>query len=108
MWQYGIDQWIGCYEYVYGKTNEEQHEKKNLEINAQVRQIHQSDRNNVQQQDRHLFVIPATKRLEQMLDRKKKWIECVNTAYEAWTKMHATKNIANQPFAPLRLNSKSS
>jgi hypothetical protein len=24
MWQYGIDQWIGCNEYIYGKTKEEQ------------------------------------------------------------------------------------
>ena len=36
MWQYGIDQWIGHNEYIYGKTKEEQHEKKNQEINAQV------------------------------------------------------------------------
>ena len=36
MRQYGIDQWIGHNEYIYGKTKEEQHEKKNQEINAQV------------------------------------------------------------------------
>ena len=101
MWQYGIDQWIGCIEYIYGKTKEEHQEKKNQEVDAQVRRIHQSDRNKVQQQDRHLFDMSVTKRLEQTLDRKKKWIECVNTAYEAWTVRQATKNIANWPFAPL-------
>jgi hypothetical protein len=55
----------------------------------------------VQQQDRHLFEMSVTKRLAQMLDRKKKWIECVNTAYEAWTTIQATKNIAIRPLAPL-------
>ena len=43
----------------------------------------------------------VTKRLAQMLDRKKKWIECVNTAYEAWAAIQATKNIAIWPLAPL-------
>ena len=101
MWQYGIDQWIGRNEYLYGKTKEEQHKKKNQEINAQVQRIHQSDRNRVQQHDRHLFDMSVTKRLEQTLDRKKKWIECVTTAYEVWAAQQATKNIANRPFAPL-------
>ena len=32
---------------------------------------------------------------------RKKWIECVNTAYERWTARQATKNKANQPLAPL-------
>ena len=72
IWQYGIDQWIGHNEYRYGKTKEEQHKKKNQEINAQVQQIHQSDRNRVQQHDRHLFDMSLTKRLEQTLDRKRK------------------------------------
>ena len=95
MWQYGIDQWIGCNKYIYGKTKEEQQEKENQEVNAQVRQIHQLDKYKVQQQDRHLFKkMSVTKRLAQMLDRKKKWIECVNTAYEAQTKIQATQNIA--------------
>ena len=101
MWQYGIDQWIGRNEYIYRKTKEEQQEKENQEVNAQVRRIHQSDRNKVERQDRHLFEMSVTKRLAQMLDRKKKWIECVNTAYEAWAAIQATKNRANRPFAPL-------
>ena len=69
-------------------------------MNAQVRWVQKSDRNKVQGQDRHLFEMSVTKRLEQTLDREKKWIECVNTAYEAWTEIHATKNIANRPFSP--------
>jgi hypothetical protein len=40
MWQYGIDQWIGCNEYIYGKAKEEQQEKKIQEVDAQVRWIH--------------------------------------------------------------------
>lgn len=80
---------------------EEPHEKKIQEINAQVRQIHQSDRSKVQQQGRHLFDLSVPKRLEQTLDGRKKWIECANTAYEVWAALQATKNIANQPFEPL-------
>ena len=101
IWQYGIDQWIVCNEHIYGNTKEEQHEKKNQEVNAQVRRIHQSNKNKVQRQDRHLFDMSVAKRLAQTLDRKKKWNECVNTAYEAWTAIQATKNRVNQPFAPL-------
>ena len=101
MWQYGIDQWIGRNEYIYGKTKEEQQEKDNQEVDAQVRRMNQIDRNIVQQQVRHLFEMSVTKRLAQLLDRKKKWIKCVNTAYEGWTKVQATKNIAIQPLAPL-------
>ena len=43
----------------------------------------------------------ATKRLGQTLDRKKKWIECVNTAYETWTAKQVTQNIAIRPLAPM-------
>ena len=60
MWQYGIDQWIGRNEYIYGKTKEEQQEKENQEVNAQVRRIHQSDRNKVQWQDIHLACISVS------------------------------------------------
>ena len=35
------------------------------------------------------------------LDRKKKWIECVTIAYDAWPALQAAKNIINLPFAPL-------
>jgi hypothetical protein len=71
MWQYGIDQLIGRNEYIYGKSKEEQQEKKNKEIHAQVKQIHHLDRIKVQRQDRLLYEISVTKRLGQMLDRKK-------------------------------------
>ena len=101
MWQCGVDQWIGRNEHIYGRTKEEKYEKENQEINAQVRWIHLSDRNKVQRQDRHLFDMSVTNRLAQLLDRKKKWIECVYTAYEALTAIQATTNIANRPFAPL-------
>ena len=76
--------------YFNGKTKEEQQEKENQEVDAQVRRMHQLDKNKVQQQDRHLFEMSVTKRLAKSLNTKKKWIECVNTAYEAWTKILAT------------------
>ena len=53
---------------------------KNQEVHVQVRHMHQLDKYKVQWQGRYLFVMSVTKRLEQTLDRKKKWIECVNTA----------------------------
>jgi hypothetical protein len=34
VWQYGIDQWIGHNEYIYGRSKKEQHEKMNQEINT--------------------------------------------------------------------------
>ena len=71
MWQYGIDQWIGHNEYIYGKTKDKQQEKANQEVDAQVRRMHQLDKNKVQRQDRHLFEMSVTKRLGQTLDRKK-------------------------------------
>ena len=43
MWQYSIDQWIGQNEYVYGKPKEVQNTKKDQEVNAQVRLMHQLD-----------------------------------------------------------------
>ena len=57
--------------------------KKNQEVNAQVSQIHQSERSKVKRQDRHLFDLSFMKKLAQTLNRKKKWVECVNTAYES-------------------------
>jgi hypothetical protein len=36
MWQYGIDQWIGQNEFIYGKTKEERLEKITKEVDAQI------------------------------------------------------------------------
>jgi ribosomal protein S3AE len=35
MWQYGVDQWIGWNEFIYGKTKEERLEKITKEVDAQ-------------------------------------------------------------------------
>ena len=84
LWQYGIDQWIARNEYIYGKTKEEQVAKKTQEINKQIRAMHRADKFRVQGMDRHLFTLSLKKRLDQSLDRKQKWVECVRIAYEAW------------------------
>ena len=55
MRQYGINQWIGRNKYFNGKTKEEQQEKENQEVDAQVRRMHQLDKNKVQRQVKHLF-----------------------------------------------------
>ena len=47
MWQYGIDQWIACNKDINGKTKEEQQEQGNQEVDAQVRWMHQLDKNKV-------------------------------------------------------------
>ena len=84
LWQYRIDQWIAQNEYIYGKTKEEQVEKKTQEIDKQIKATHRADKFRVQGIDRHLFTLSLKKWQGQSLDRKQKWVECVTIAYEAW------------------------
>jgi hypothetical protein len=91
LWQYGIDQWIARNEYIYGKTKEEQVEKKSQEINKQIKVMHRADKFRVRGMDRHLFTLSLKKRLEQSFDRKQKWVECVTIAYEAWMEQKETQ-----------------
>ena len=44
LWQYGMDQWIARNKYIYGKTKEEQEEKKTQEINKQIKTMHRADK----------------------------------------------------------------
>ena len=60
LWQYGIDQWIAQNEYIYGKTKEEQVEKKTQEINKQIKAMHRADKFRVRGMDRHLFAQTGT------------------------------------------------
>ena len=92
LWQYGIDQWIARNEYIYGKTKEEQVEKKTKEINKQIKTMHRADKFRVRGIDRHLFTLSLKRRLEQSLDRKQKWVECVTIAYEAWMEQKETQS----------------
>ena len=41
--------------------------------------------------DRHLFTLSLKRQLEQSLDRKQKWVECVTIAYEAWVAIKETQ-----------------
>ena len=91
LWQFGIDQWIAQNEYIYGKTKQEQVEKKTLEINKQIQVIDRTDKLRVQGMDRHLFTLSLKKQLEQSLDRKQKWVECATIAYEAWVALKETQ-----------------
>jgi hypothetical protein len=90
LWQYGIDQWIAQNKYIYGKTKVEQEEKKTLEINKQIKAMHRADKFRVRGMDSHLFTLSLKKRLEQSLDKKQKWVECVTIAYEAWMEQKET------------------
>ena len=63
LWQYGIDQWIARNEYIYGKTKEEQVEKKTQEINKQIKTMHRADIFRVRGMDRHLFTLSLKRRL---------------------------------------------
>ena len=96
LWQYGIDQWIDQNEFIYGKTKEEQVEKKTQEINKQIKAKHKADKLRVRGMDRHLFTLSFKKRLEQSLDRKPKWAECVMIAYEAWVALKDTQTSSCQ------------
>jgi hypothetical protein len=44
MWQYGIDQWVGWNEFLYGKTKEERLTKKTQEVDSQIWHMHRTDR----------------------------------------------------------------
>ena len=44
MWQYGISQWVGQNEFLYGKTKEERLAKKTQEVDSQIRHMHRADR----------------------------------------------------------------
>ena len=83
MWQYGINQWVGQNEFLYGKTKEERLTKKIQEVDSQIWHMHRADRKQVRPIDKHLFHMPAEQRITQTLERKQQWIECVTSAYEA-------------------------
>jgi acetyl-CoA carboxylase beta subunit len=84
MWQYGIDQWVGLNEFLYGKSKEERLAKTTQEVDSQIWHMHRADRKQVCPTDKYLFHMPAEQRITQSIDRKQQWIECVTTAYEAW------------------------
>jgi hypothetical protein len=44
MWHYGIDQWEGRNEFLYGKTKEERLTKKTQEVDSQIWHMHTVDR----------------------------------------------------------------
>ena len=94
MWQYGIDQWIGRNEFIYGKTKEERLEKITKEVDAQICRMHRKDCNKVRHEDRHLFQMSCRKRLAQTLVRKQQWVQCVTIAYEVWSTIQAAQQLA--------------
>ena len=57
---------------------------KTREINKQIQAMHRADKFMVRGMDRHLFTLSLKRQLEQSLDRKQKWVECVTIAYEGW------------------------
>jgi hypothetical protein len=78
--------------------------------------MHRADKFRVRGTDRHLFTLSLKKRLEQSLDRKPKWVECVTIAYEVWMEQKETqtstcqqltlnqsKNVGRRPRIRLRL-----
>ena len=77
--------------------------------------MHRADKLRVQGMDRHLLTLCLKKRLEQSLDRKQKWVECVTIAYEAWMEQKDTlastcqqhtlnwsKNMGRHPWVQLQ------
>ena len=101
MWQYGIDQWIGQNEFLYGKTREDQLAKKTKEVDDQIVIIYQTDQHRVRPTDSHFFHMPLARRLQQSLHRKQLWVESVTIAYETWQTMQAIQEPNQQQIAPL-------
>ena len=100
MWQYGVDQWIGRNEFIYGKTKEERWEKITKEVDAQICRMHHKDCNKVQHEDCHLFQMSCRKRLAQTLVRNQQWVQCVTIAYEVWSTLQADQQLAHRQIAP--------
>ena len=75
----------------YGKTKEEQIEKKNLEINKQIQAMHREDKFRVWGMDKHLFTVSLKKMAGAVTWQKQKWIECVTIAYETWVALKGTR-----------------
>ena len=70
IWQYGIDQWVGQNEFLYGKTKEERLAKTTQEVDSQIQHMHRADRKQVCSIDKHLFHMSAEQRITQSTDRK--------------------------------------
>ena len=101
MWQYGIDQWVGRNEFLYGKSKEERLAKTTQEVGSQIRHMHRADRKQVRPIDKHLFHMSAKQRITQSLQRKQQWIECVTIAYEAWVALCDSQSKSQRQVAPL-------
>ena len=101
MWQYGIDQWVGQNEFLYGKTKDEKLAKKTQEVDSEIRHMHRADRQQVCPSDKHLFHMSTEQRITQSLDRKQQWIECVTMAYEAWAALSDSQSTSQRLLAPL-------
>jgi hypothetical protein len=69
---------------------------RNQEINKQIKAIQRADKFRVQSIDRHLFTLSLKKQLEQSLDRKQKWVECVTITYEAWMEQKESQSSTYQ------------
>ena len=101
MWQYGIDQWIGWNEFLYGKTKEDQLAKKTKEVDGLIVIMYQTDQQRVRPIDSHFFHMPLARRLEQSLHRKQLWVESVTIAYKTWQTVQAIQEPNQQQIAPL-------
>jgi acetyl-CoA carboxylase beta subunit len=101
MWQYGIDQWVGRNEFLYGKTKEGRLAKKTQEVDSQIWHMHRADRKRVCPIDKHLFHMSAEQRITQTLDRKQQSIECVTMPYKAWAALSDSQITSQQQVAPL-------
>ena len=101
MWQYGVDQWIGRNEFLYGKTKEDLLAKKTKEVDDQIVIIYQTDQQRERPTDSHFFHMPLVRRLQQSLNRKQLWVESVTIAYESWQTLQIIQEPNQQQIAPL-------
>ena len=63
MWQYGMDQWVGWNEFLYGKTKEDLLAEKTKEVDDQIVIMYQTDQQRERPTDSHFFHMPLVRRL---------------------------------------------
>jgi hypothetical protein len=96
--KFGIDRWIARNEYIHGKSEQEQEDKRNEEINFKVTCTFLLDREKVRLDDSHLFTIPLEERRKQTWEQKRLWLLSVKAAIIAWERENLTETITQQQY----------
>ena len=90
LWQVGIDSWINRNEVLHEKTEEERLEKTAKAVDDQIRTRYEHDQGNVREEDKSFFLRPVEVGIRRHnIYQKRKWVESVVLAVNAWLRTHA-------------------